>query len=1122
MLCTSCGFENPGGANFCGQCGTKFETKCQNCGKENPLTHKFCYVCGHRLSESAKVKANLDDPQSYIPKHLAEKILSNRASLEGERKQVTVLFADVSGFTALSEKLDPEDVRTIMNRCFEIIIEEVHRYEGIINQFTGDGVMSIFGAPVALEDHPYRAVNAALAIQRGLKKYGEELKKESGIDLRMRIGLNTGLVVVGKIGTDLRMDYTAMGDTTNLASRLETLAEPGTILIGDNTHRLIKDKFNTKSLGGLQVKGKEAPVKAYQVLSLMRSTTPLDIAKERGLTRFVGREKEIDTFKHRLTKAIEGLGQVVVIVGEPGLGKSRLIYEFRRSIDEKSTTYLEARCLSYGKSTPYLPVIELLKSNFRVEVGDEEHTIRQKFEASIKRMDPNLEWTLPYFYHLLSLRGKEHALRELDETEIKRRTYEAIKAVTLRGSQSRPLFFVIENVHWMDSASEQFLNYLVGSIARSSIMMVVSSRPGYVPSFTDKSYYTQITLSPLSDMDCDTMLKDLLKAENISAELRELVLSKCEGNPFYLEEVVKDFLEEGIIRQANGKYVLIKEASKLRVPGTIHNVIMSRIDRLDENLKKTLQYASVIGREFPLGLLKQITRFGEEIHEYLGKLKGSELIYEKGIYPEPEYLFKHALTQEATYNTMLLSKRRELHGSIGKVLEELHRERLEDYYETLAYHFHLGDNKEKALKFSTLAGDKSFRLHSTREAKDYYEKGIKLTEEMTNNRKNQLTKIDLTLKLVKALRFFESPEQTLRVLKEVEELARKLGDQKALAKILSSIGLLAVISGKNQEDGIKYGEQSLKLASRLKDDKLISSAYYSLSLAYYFTRYIPKTIEIIKKSYNFNKKTGDFFEASHCLLILGLSYWHGGNYVGGTRYLKEARKLAEERKAPTMVAHTYCGHGGYGLFYGNIKEGIEDCQRGMELFEGLGDLYYYLITSGCYWYGYYKTTGDKEAIKHLEGIIKTKEDKNMWIWQPMLYSYLSDIYTDLNELSLALEFSKKAIDIAQKAGNKLEEGRAWIALGNVYLKKKPIDWHNAEESFEESVKSFEKIGAKSGLGMSYYNLGAIYKDLGRNGESKRYLSKALAICEKAGLRWYLEKSTEALAEITNAKTSSGF
>jgi len=1120
MRCPGCGFENLENAKFCVECGTKLEVLCQNCGTENTPTNKFCFECGQKLSESVEPDEDkltkLVEPQSYIPKQLAEKILGNRANLEGERKQITVLFADLSGFTAISEKLDPEEVRSLMNQCIKLIIEDVHHYEGTIDKFTGDGVMALFGAPIAQEDHPFRAASAALGIQRSLKEYGEELKNDRGIDLKMRIGINTGLVVVGSIGNDLSMDYTAMGDTINLASRLETLAEPGTILISENTYRLIKDKFNTKSRGKLQVKGKKSPIKAYRVLSSASSTAALDIEPQIGLTKFVGREKEIDTLRGRLSKSMEGLGQIVAIVGEAGLGKSRLIYEFRGSIEKGNFTYLEARCLSYGKSTPYLPVIDLLKSYFKVETTDDESAVRGKLETVIKKMDDSLEWTLPYFYNLLSFRVEEKGIKDLHEREIRRRTYEAINAITLRESRVGLLVLVIENVHWMDSASEELLNYLVGNIARSSILFVVTSRPGYVITFTDKSYYTQVTFGPLSYSDCDSMLKALLKSDNISAELGELVLNKCEGNPFYLEEVVKDLMEEGIIRRANGKYILGEEASKLRVPGTIHNVIMSRIDRLDENLKKTLQYASVIGREFSFGLLNEITGSGEEIHDYLGKLKGLELIYEKGISPEPEYLFKHALTQEAKYNSLLLGKRKELHSIVGEMVEELYAERLEDYYETLAYHFHLGDDKEKALNYLTLAGDKAFRLHSTREAKGYYEKGIKLTEELPKIKENQITKIDLTLKLVKVLRFFESPEQILKVLKEVEELAGTLGDRKALSKILSNIGFFTVLLGKNQEEGTTYSEKCIGIASGLGDEKLLSSAYYSLTLAYYFTREIPKTIEIERKSYKQNKKTGDFFEASHRLILLFESYWHGGDYDQGIRYLQKAREFAEERGAPTMVARTHCGHGGYGIFYGNTtEEYVEECQKAMKLFKDLGDVYYGLITSGCYWYGHYKTTGDKDSIKNLEQVIKTKEENNMWIWQPMFYSFLAEAYIDIGIVREAFKCAQKAIDIAQNAGNKLEEGRARIALGNIYLKKKPKDLGKAEESFKESLKSFEKIGAKTGSGMSYYNLGVIYKDSGRNEESERYLSKAIAISKKAGLRRYFERSKEALNELKN-------
>jgi predicted ATPase/class 3 adenylate cyclase len=1042
---------------------------------------------------------------------------SIRTVTEAERKQVTVLFADVYGFTAISEALDPEEVRSLMNKCLRLIIEDIHLYEGTINKFTGDGVMALFGAPFAQEDHAIRAVNAALGIQKSIKSYGEELRREHCIDFKIRIGINTGLAVVGSIGNELSMDYTAMGDTINLASRLETLAEPGTILVSDNTYNLVKDTFSTKSLGEFPVKGKKLPVKAFQVLSLASTGAPLDIAKERGLTQFVGRRNEIDILKYTIAKALKGNGQVAAIIGEAGFGKSRLIFEFRKLIEEEKFTYLETRCLSYGKSTPYLPVIDLLKTYFRINALDDENVIKEKLQEGVKKIGEDLEWTLPNFYNLLSLKVDEASLSNLHEREIRKRTYDAIKAIILGENRIRPLVLVIENVHWIDSGSEELLSYLVDNIARCSITIVISSRPGYVPTFTDKSYYSQLTLGPLSERECHSVLEGLLNSDDISPELGELVLSKCGGNPFYLEEIVKDLLEEETIRKANGKCVLSKGTSKLRVPGTIHSVIMSRIDRLEEDLKKVLQYASVIGREFSLRILMEVTGIGEDIHEYLEKLKALELIYEKRSSPEPEYLFKHALTQEATYDSLLISRRKELHGSIGQILQARQRERLEDYYETLCYHFNLADNKEKALEYSVLAGDKAFRLHSTREARDYYEKAIKLTEELPENKKNKLAKIELTLKLARALRFFESPKHILKVLKEVEEPARAVNEKKTLAEILLSIGFFTVIYGRNQEDGIPYIEKSIEMAGQLADERLTSSAHYGLSMAYYFTREMPTAIEIQRKAYELNKKTRDFFEASHCLLLLGVSYWHIGDYKQAIKYLKKAREFAEENGQVTMVAHTHCGHGGYGMFYGNTTlEYVEDCQKAMKVFKELGDVYYNLIASGCYWYGRFKISKEKEAIMHLKDIINTKEENNMWIWQPMLYSFLGESYLDLNNESEAFNCSQRAIDIAKEAGNKLEEGRAWIALGNVYLKNGSKDLRKAEESLKESVKSFQKIGAQSGLGMSYYTLGTLYKDLARHEEAQRHLKEALTISKNAGLMWYLEKSTEALAQMKNS------
>ncbi len=542
MKCPSCNYQNRENAKFCKECGGKLELVCPNCSNNLDLEAKFCDECGYNLklaneanekpSQLEKVTEEFEEKAlRYIHKNIAEKILKKKENIEGESKQITVLFTDVSGFTALSEKLDPEEVRTLMNSCFEIIIEEVHRYEGTINQFTGDGVMALFGAPVALEDHPHRTVSSALAIQRSLNIYGGELKKQKGINLKIKIGINTGLVVVGNIGSDLRMDYTAMGDTINLASRLQNLAEPATILISESTHKLVQDYFDVKPLDPLQVKGKAHPVKAFRVRRIKRSIAPVDIAKARGLTKLIGRDKELDILTDRLGKINEGIGQVVGIVGEAGIGKSRLIYEFRKSIEKEKITYLESSCLSYGIATPYLPIIDHIKSNCGIGAIDDEPTIKKKLDSEIERM--GLEWILPYLYHLLSLQVPLDFLKVLDEREKKRRTHEALRSLYLTGSQIRPLVVTIENINWMDNASAEYLNYLGEGLHGHPLLLILTYRPGYdAQSFVGKSYYTQISLNQLTKREIIQLIQELLGGKKPLEILRSLLLNRLRGTHF--------------------------------------------------------------------------------------------------------------------------------------------------------------------------------------------------------------------------------------------------------------------------------------------------------------------------------------------------------------------------------------------------------------------------------------------------------------------------------------------------------------------------------------------------------------------------------------------------------------
>ena len=986
-----------------------------------------------------------------------------------------------------------------------------------MDKFTGDGVIALFGAPVSLEDHAIRAVSSAIKIQESVIAYNRELKSNNGIELKMRIGINTGLVVVGTIGNDLSMDYTAMGDTVNLASRLESYAEPGTILISESTYRSVKNKFDFTPSEEFHVKGKKAAVTAYKVLSSKEDDTFVDHEFEGRITTFVGRRREINTLIDRKDMATKSQGQVISILGEAGLGKTRIIHELRDLVKNEDIRWVEGRSLSYGKSIPYFPIINLLKSFFGIDSGDSEPNIRDKIDKGVRDIDSDLMWTLPFLYGLLSLDPKDKNIEQLHEREIRRKSYEAINSIFQRESRNQPLLLVVENLHWADSASEELIKHIVHNIARSRIVILVSTRPGYIQLFSDKSYYTQIILNPLSDTDCQSMIKQILHTKDVAEELQDLILNKCEGNPLYLEEVVKDLLEQGAINISNGSSCLSKIGHELAVPGTILSIIMSRVDRLDENLKYTLQCASVIGREFSFPLLNGITGGGIELHEDLEKLKELELIYDKGPSPEPEYLFKHALTQEATYNSLLLGRRKELHLSIGKMLESIHKNRLEEYYETLAYHFYQGEDIEKSLQYMTLAGDKAFRLHSTREAMEFYQKAIELIKRQPESTETKSTRANLTLKLVRVLRFFESPKHILDMLKSIEDIANSLQDLKLRSRILSLISLFTVLLGRNQDVGVAYSEKSLEIASTMDDEKITSLAYYSLSLAYYFTRGRKETVELYNKSYEITNNAGDYFEASHILLLHAITIWHGGDYDGAVKYLRKTREFAEERKAPTMTAHSYCAHGGYGIFYGNTTQNyVDDCKKAMQIFKELDDLYYYLIVSGCYWFGVFKNTGSKEAIKNLEETIKKKEENDMWIWQPMLYSYLAEAYSDLGIEREALACSKKAIDVAHGAGNKLEEGRGRIALGRYYLQKEKPDLKKAEASFKESVKNFEIIDAKSGLCMSYYNLGAIYKVQKKNKKAKEYLTKTIPMAKKAGLWWYLQNSELLLNNLKNS------
>src|SRR5262245_50448556 len=510
MQCPQCQQDNPPQAKFCLECGTRLVLTCAQCGTELPADAKFCLECGQPVGTRPVMPSRFATPETYTPKHLAEKILTARSDLAGERKQVTVLFADIKGSLELIADRDPEEARHILDPVLEHLMAAVHRYEGTVNQVMGDGIMALFGAPVAHEDHAVRACYTALAMQAALRRYGEEVRRTHGLAVQSRVGLNSGDVVVRAISNDLHMDYPAIGQTTHLAARMEQLATPGSILLTATTLRLVEGLVQVHALGPIPVKGLVEPVEVFELIGASTVRRRLQAAVARGLTRFVGRQTELDALSHAQERAGAGHGQVVALVGEAGVGKSRLVYEFVRSHSTRAWLVLESASVSYGKATPYFPVIDLLKRYTHVEEHDDTHTIRAKVTGQVLTLDVTLQDAIPALLALLDALPEESPFLRLDPPQRRQRTLTALKRVLLRESQVQPLLLVFEDLHWIDTETQALLDSLVESLPSAPLLLLVNYRPEYQHGWGSKTYYTQLRLDPLPPLSAEEFLHALL------------------------------------------------------------------------------------------------------------------------------------------------------------------------------------------------------------------------------------------------------------------------------------------------------------------------------------------------------------------------------------------------------------------------------------------------------------------------------------------------------------------------------------------------------------------------------------------------------------------------------------
>jgi len=649
MKCPRCQQENPAGQKFCGDCGARLTDSCLACGAANPPGQKFCGECGAALSPGRA--RQLATPDAYTPKHLAERIIHSKAALAGERKQVTVLFADLKGSMELLADRGPEEARKLLDPVLERMIEAVHRYEGTVNQVMGDGIMALFGAPLAHEDHAIRACYAALRMQESIAQYAEEVFRSHGVPIQIRVGINSGDVLVRAIDSDLHMDYTAVGQTTHLASRMEQMATPGTILLAPATLQLAEGYVQVTARGPVAVKGLPGPIEIFVLTGASAQRSRLHVAAARGLTRFIGRDAEIEQIRRALDLARAGRGQLVVIVGEPGVGKSRLVYEFTHSHRTQDWLVLEAGSVSYGKATSYLPVIDLLKAYFKIHERETHREIREKVTGKLLTLDRALEPTLPALLALLDVQVEDASWQALDPAQRRQRMLNAVKNLLLRESQNQPLLVVFEDLHWIDAETQALLDSLVESLPPARLLLLVNYRPEYQHGWGRKTYYSQLRLDALPPESAGALLSALLGDDPTLEPVKRLLVRR--GNPFFVEESIRTLVETRTLAGERGAYRLNRPVQAIEVPATVQVILAARIDRLSADDKELLQTASVIGKDVPFVLLRAVAELPEDtVRRGLADLQTAEFLYETQLFPDPEYTFKHALTHEVAYGTL--------------------------------------------------------------------------------------------------------------------------------------------------------------------------------------------------------------------------------------------------------------------------------------------------------------------------------------------------------------------------------------------------------------------------------------------------------------------------------------
>ncbi len=1121
MRCLQCQQENLPGSRFCNACGAKLDLVCPACSQATPPGSRFCNGCGQAMGGDAPGgPVKFASPQAYTPKHLAEKILTSKTALEGERKQVTVLFADLKGSMELLADRDPEEARKLLDPVLEHMMEAVHRYEGTVNQVMGDGIMALFGAPLAHEDHAVRACYAALRMQEAVGRYAEELRRGQGLDVQIRVGLNSGEVVVRSIGSDLHMDYTAVGQTTHLAARVEQLARAGTTLLTGETLRLAEGYFEVKPLGPVPVKGLPEPIEVYEVLRAGPARSRLQAAAGRGLTRFVGREAELEQLRQALERARAGQGQMVAVVGEPGVGKSRLFWEFTHSHRTQGWLILESGSVSYGKATPYLPVIELLKAYCQIESRDDGRRTHEKVTGKLLTLDRALEPTLPAFLSLLDVPVEDSTWQALDPPQRRQRTLDACKRLLLRESQVQPLLLVFEDLHWIDTETQALLDSLIDSLPTARVLLLVNYRPEYQHGWGSKTYYAQLRLDPLAPESAEELLQALLGADGGLQPLNQLLIARTEGNPFFLEESVRTLVETQVLVGERGVYRLAKALPSIQVPATVQAVLAARIDRLPPEEKRLLQAAAVIGKDVPFALLLAIAEDVEEnVRRGLAHLQAAEFLYEGSLFPELEYTFKHALTHEVAYGSLLQERRRALHGRILEAIERLYPDRLAEQVERLAHHALRGEVWAKALRYLRQAGAKAEARSALQEAVACFEQALGALPHLPEDRDTLEQAVDLRIDLRRVLYPLGELGRAFDYLREAETLAQALDDQRRLGRISAHMAHYFWAAGE-PDRAISAGQRALEFTEALGDFAVRIEVDHRLGVASHALGDYRRALECFGR--NMASLKGELVHERFGMPFLPSVFSRGwsvrclaelGEFAEAIAPGEEAVRIAEAVDHPYSLIAAYFHTGGLYRLKGEFPKAIPLFERGLGVCQAWQILLLFPRIASELGYAYALAGRVAEALPLLEQAVERGASIKLLAGQSTRVAYLSEAYLLAGRMDDAIRFARCALELSRTHKERGHQAWALRLLGEIASHPDPPDVETAEAHYRQAMALAGELAMRPLLAHCHLGLGSLLSKVGRHDEARSELASAIDLYRSMEMTFWLPQAEAALATV---------